>query len=627
MVRGRSLSAIPSSMKGVQVGYIELRGVTKRFRKVVAVDNLDLKVEKGEFHTLLGPSGCGKTTTLRMIAGLEEPDEGEIYIGDKCVFSMERGIFVPPPHRSVDLIFQSYALWPHMTVFHNVAFGLSDKSLHKQKVDQVVGDILKKFDMDGYESRYPSELSGGQQQRVAVARMVVTQPAVFLMDEPLSNLDAKLRMRLRSELKRLHQEAQATTVYVTHDQVEAMTLSNRITVMKDGLLQQTASPTHLYHYSANLFVADFMGNPQINRLDGIVDTVDGQRCFVSKDARFQVPLPGAKVDLRHGKRVVLVTHPECLDISTDKVPSSTQMSVYSVLMAGSETLIYLQSENLVLVSKKEGQVKVKTDQEAWVSFASFNLYDSETQELLCSGGKETVGGGKDFNTQRRHSRIGAVFFDAGGILYYRKLSTIEAFIKACGRNAVDLGSPTELRERWKPLKAVSQKGELTFEEALRDLARFIAVEVTRNNIIEQVLQSHEKVLPVPKVREVLQYLKDNNIKVGVITDSSVDSSKKMEFFRKIDIDSLIDTVANSYDLGFRKPGPEIYKTAMEELNVSPSESLFVGHALDELRGAKALGMITVACRRDPDVGEADADYIVSELADLLALVEKLMAKT
>lgn len=610
------------------MGYIELRGVTKRFGKVLAVDNLNLEVEKGEFHTLLGPSGCGKTTTLRMIAGLEEPDEGEIYIGDKCVFSMERGIFVPAPHRSVDLIFQSYALWPHMTVYHNIAFGLPEKGLPKGEVDQVVRDILEKFDMGGYEGRYPSELSGGQQQRVAVARMVVAQPAVFLMDEPLSNLDAKLRMRLRSELKRLHQEAQATTVYVTHDQVEAMTLSSRITVMKDGVLQQSASPTHLYHYPANLFVADFMGNPQINRLDGIVDTVDGQRCFVSKDAWFQVPLPETKVDLRDGKKVVLVTHPERLDISIDKVPGSTQMSVYSVLMTGSETLVYLQAEDLLLVSKEQGQViKVKTDQEVWVSFASFNLYDSETQELLCSEGRQTVGREKGFNMQRMYSTIGAVFFDAGSILYYRELSTLETFIKACQRNAIDLGSPIELRERWQPLKAASQKGELTLEEAVRDLAKFVTVEVTRNNIIEQVLQNQEKVLPVPKVREVLRYLKDNNIKVGVITDSSVDISKKMEYFRKINIDSLIDTVANSYDLGFRKPEPKIYKAAMEELNVSPSESLFVGHALDELRGAKALGMITVACRRDPDVGEADADYIIRELADLPALVEKLMAKT
>jgi putative hydrolase of the HAD superfamily len=213
----------------------------------------------------------------------------------------------------------------------------------------------------------------------------------------------------------------------------------------------------------------------------------------------------------------------------------------------------------------------------WVSFASFNLYDSEIQELLSTGG-----GGKGINIQRVGSTIGAVFFDAGGILYYRELSTIESFIKACERNAIDLGSPAELRERWKALKVASQKGELTLEETLGDLATFIPVGVTRNNIIEQVLRYRENVLPVPEVRKVLQFLRDNNIKIGVITDSSVNISEKMGYFRKIKVDSLIDTVVNSYDLGLRKPEPKIYKIAMEELNVSPSESLFVAHALDEL---------------------------------------------
>lgn len=225
------------------------------------------------------------------------------------------------------------------------------------------------------------------------------------------------------------------------------------------------------------------------------------------------------------------------------------------------------------------------------------------------------------------STIAAVFFDAGGILYCRELSTIGAFIKACERSAIDLGSPTELRERWKTLKVASQKGELTLEETLGDLAKFIPVEVTRNNIIEQVLQHRENVLPVPEVREVLQFLRDNNIKIGVITDSAVNISEKMGYFRKINIDSLIDTVVNSYDLGFMKPEPKIYKTAMEELNVNPSESLFVAHALDELQGARALGMITVACSRDRDVGEEDADYIINELADLPPLVERLTART
>ena len=177
------------------MGFISLRGVSKRFGKVTAVDQLSLEIEKGEFHTLLGPSGCGKTTTLRMIAGLEELTEGELSIGDRCVYSTSKGVNVPAPDRGVGLIFQSYALWPHMTVYQNIAFGLREKKVPKAKTRRIVGGILEKFQMTGYEDRYPSELSGGEQQRVAIARMVVTEPPTFLMDEPLSNLDAKLRMR------------------------------------------------------------------------------------------------------------------------------------------------------------------------------------------------------------------------------------------------------------------------------------------------------------------------------------------------------------------------------------------------------------------------------------------------
>lgn len=370
------------------MGYITLHNVSKRFGKVLAVNKLDLDVKKGEFHTLLGPSGCGKTTTLRMIAGLEEPYDGEIFIDTQCVFSRDRGIFVPPPKRGVGLVFQSYALWPHMTVYHNIAFGLPEKGLHKQEIIEAVFDIIGKFGMAGYEKRYPSELSGGEQQRVAIARMVVTQPPAFLMDEPLSNLDAKLRMRLRSELKRVHAEAGATTVYVTHDQVEAMTLSDRITVLKDGVIQQTASPAHLYNHPANLFVADFMGNPQINRINGHVDSVTGKPCFVSNGGQVQIPLRGIETKLNNGlnngHEVVLVAHPEWLNMGTDKTHCSVKLNVYSVLMAGCETLIFLESEDTLLVAREQGQSKIQKRQTMWGSFSDFNLYDRKTEALLFS---------------------------------------------------------------------------------------------------------------------------------------------------------------------------------------------------------------------------------------------------
>ena len=237
---------------------IIIKNLTKRFGDVAAVNNVSVTVEPGSFLTLLGPSGCVKTILLRCIAGLEDPNEGEIYIGDKLVFSSATGISLPPGQRDVGLVFQNYALWPHMKVDKNITFALEIQKMPKEQMQKRMKEALSEVQMEGYEDRYPREMSGGQQQRIALARMLAYRPKVFLMDEPFSNLDARLRMDMRTELKRLHHISGATTIYVTHDQVEALTMSTNIAVMKLGVIQQMASPDRVYHYPSNLFVAEFI---------------------------------------------------------------------------------------------------------------------------------------------------------------------------------------------------------------------------------------------------------------------------------------------------------------------------------------------------------------------------------
>ncbi|MDR0435447.1 MAG: ABC transporter ATP-binding protein [Propionibacteriaceae bacterium] len=247
---------------------ITLSHVTKRWKGFYGVDDLSMVIDDNAFVTLLGPSGCGKTTTLRMIAGLETPTSGRITIGDEVVFDSAAGIDVPPNRRHVGFLFQNYALWPNMTVYQNIAFGLeNDKAYTREMVRTRVDEVADIVKIGPFLKRYPAELSGGQQQRVAIARTLAPKPAVLFMDEPLSNLDAKLRLEMRSELQRLHIETGATFVYVTHDQMEAMTLATRICLMDNGVLQQYDAPLDVYHRPVNLFAADFVGNPAINFLN------------------------------------------------------------------------------------------------------------------------------------------------------------------------------------------------------------------------------------------------------------------------------------------------------------------------------------------------------------------------
>ena len=244
---------------------IKLNSLVKNFGgNSLAVDNLSVTFPSGEFVCLLGPSGCGKTTTLRMIAGLERPDSGEIFCGDQTYFSSNTGEYLKTEKRNLGLMFQSYALWPHMTVFQNIVFGLDMKNVSSSEKDKRFVELENLFQLKNLKNRYPSELSGGQQQRVALARMLAVNPNLLLLDEPLSNLDSNLRLEMRAELKRLHQTLGCTIVFVTHDQMEAMTLATSIAVMNKGIIEQLAKPMEIYKNPKSLFVAKFVGSPPMN---------------------------------------------------------------------------------------------------------------------------------------------------------------------------------------------------------------------------------------------------------------------------------------------------------------------------------------------------------------------------
>ena len=259
-----------------------LKGITKRFDEIVAVDSVDLEISDQEFLVLVGPSGCGKTTTLRMIAGLEEITEGEIFIGDQCVNNLA------PKDRNIAMVFQSYALYPHMKVYDNLAFGMKMRKVSKEERETRVRKAASILGIENLLQRKPKQLSGGQRQRVALGRAIVRDPQVFLFDEPLSNLDAKLRVQMRTELKKLHERLATTAVYVTHDQVEAMTMGNRIVVMKDGIVQQVGRPLEIYKKPSNLFVAGFIGSPSMNFIP--CRLLEENSCLYIITEDFKIPL-------------------------------------------------------------------------------------------------------------------------------------------------------------------------------------------------------------------------------------------------------------------------------------------------------------------------------------------------
>lgn len=360
------------------MGQIRLSGIKKSYGKEVVVQNLDLTVQPGEFLTILGPSGCGKTTTLRMIAGLEEPDKGDIQLGDRVVFSRSEGVVLPPEVRGLGLIFQSYALWPHMTVARNITLALKEQRLSKDEIAARLENALELVQLTGYAKRYPSELSGGQQQRVAVARLIALRPAFLLMDEPLSNLDAKLRTEMRASLKRLHRDLNATTVYVTHDQIEALTLSDRVIIMNDGRIMQEGTPFDIYHHPANLFVAEFIGDPGINLFTGTI-TDDALQC------------PDLTLPLRDGLttpdgKLVAAVRPEKILVSTSAKSGWQEVKTEILQPTGADTILQVRAGETSITLLQPGFLTYAEGTSLWISFDpdTLSYFDPDTQENLRS---------------------------------------------------------------------------------------------------------------------------------------------------------------------------------------------------------------------------------------------------
>ena len=377
---------------------LSLRGIYKRYAGgVTAVTDFNLEIADKEFIILVGPSGCGKSTTLRMIAGLEEISDGELYIGGELMNN------VAPKDRDIAMVFQSYALYPHMTVFENMAFGLKLRKVPKDEIKSRVEEAARILDISHLLDRKPKALSGGQRQRVALGRAIVREPKVFLLDEPLSNLDAKLRAQMRTDLSKLHQRLGTTFIYVTHDQVEAMTMGDRIVVMKDGFVQQVDTPQNLYESPYNMFVAGFIGSPQMNFINGVLVEKDGGLALEfaapakegEEPARYQVALPQRKAEAEGireyiGKEVVMGIRPEDLyDDEQHLAEAATGVidcKVEVTEMMGAETYLYLNFLGNNLTARVDPKTTARTGGEIRIAIdpEKVHVFDKETERTLCN---------------------------------------------------------------------------------------------------------------------------------------------------------------------------------------------------------------------------------------------------
>lgn len=362
------------------MAHVKLVNISKNYEgKSKAVSNVNLEIQDKEFVVLVGPSGCGKSTTLRMVAGLEEISEGDIYIDEILVNN------IPPKNRDIAMVFQNYALYPHMTVFDNMAFGLKLRKFSKDEIKERVNYAAKILEIEYLLMRKPKQLSGGQRQRVAVGRAIVRKPKVFLFDEPLSNLDAKLRVQMRSEIKRLHQRLEATIIYVTHDQVEAMTMGDRIVVMKNGIIQQVDTPLNLYNNPANKFVAGFIGSPSMNFIEGNILNDNGLK-FVSYKKSLIISLDQSQTSrfsFYTDKKITAGIRPEAFSLDLPSV-NKFKVKIDVVEQMGNESFLYFNQEDLQFIARCKPDEKIQHGNEValYVNNNAVYFFAAETGERI-----------------------------------------------------------------------------------------------------------------------------------------------------------------------------------------------------------------------------------------------------
>jgi multiple sugar transport system ATP-binding protein len=337
---------------------IELQNVSKTFGGTNVVADLSLKIEDGEFVVLLGPSGCGKTTTLRMLAGLESVTSGDIFING------ERVNDVPTQHRDLAMVFQSYALYPHMTIAENIGYPLRVRKLERRERDERVKHVAAMLEIESLLERKPRQLSGGERQRVALARAIVREPRAYLMDEPLSNLDARLRVQMRGELKRLQHQLGTTTIYVTHDQAEAMTLASRVAVMKKGRLQQFDTPMNIYNHPANRFVAEFVGSPSMNFIEGGIEA----GTFVS--GAFKIALPA----LANKSQLTIGIRPEHIQVLSEPRDGAIEATIYVTELMGNETFVFLSVGDNRLIARAPAEFRAEPESKVWITLTKDKIH-------------------------------------------------------------------------------------------------------------------------------------------------------------------------------------------------------------------------------------------------------------